>query len=352
MKQVIEDFIMTLSTRINLLNRSNDILDSSRVDEIENIIDRYGVLDTSRYNEKDIDYIADIVGIPPNDKIRSDYPTLDGIIESFIDEYNVARETHLNNRDNEVARYNKYIDLLSKDTLDEAFGDYDELENLMNELGVMISDKWKILAYINQKNVDINAAELELVNLNSKLVVYNNLYLDNESLNNDINNYINDINIDIDMIPNIAKKIADNKYNVDKTRNALATIILNELYKQLKEDNSESTHLMINNTLQYLDLYDEQIINPCKSIVLKYEDILNEEINKGNNINDYMNISINDIENSTNDHDKAVTLKELPIIKRIKETLDNMSTIDPQSDEYISYIKLLGELKEAYSQIQ
>ena len=59
MTQEISNIINELKTRINLLSTMNTNLDSSTVDSIENIIDKYGVLDTSRFNEKDINYICD-----------------------------------------------------------------------------------------------------------------------------------------------------------------------------------------------------------------------------------------------------------------------------------------------------
>ena len=53
-----------------------------------------------------------------------------------------------------------------------------------------------------------------------------------------------------------------------------------------------------------------------------------------------------------NDNDKALTLKRLPIIKSIKETLDNMSNCDRTSEDYINYIKLLSSLNETYKEIK
>ena len=52
------------------------------------------------------------------------------------------------------------------------------------------------------------------------------------------------------------------------------------------------------------------------------------------------------------DNDKALTLKRLPIIKSIKETLDNMSNCDRTSEDYINYIKLLSSLNETYKEIK
>ena len=61
MSQVIEDFINELKARINVLDTTDNLLDSSKVDQIESIIDKYGVLDTERYNVKDIDLLNKII---------------------------------------------------------------------------------------------------------------------------------------------------------------------------------------------------------------------------------------------------------------------------------------------------
>lgn len=353
MSQVINDFIEGLKAKINILYTHTDVLDSSKVDQLENVIDKYGVLDTERYNIKDIDYIADIIGIPENDPVLDNYKELDKIINTFIEDFYSLRKRHIAYREEQSAIYNKYIDILSGNS-DELFGDFDELDSLMDEMGIVKSDRWRIIAYIDKNNIKSKESSLVLLNLNSKLSIYNSLYLDNEELTNAINKYIEDKNIDIDMIPTLAKKIAGTTYDVDKTRNALTTIILNELYKQLKEDEVEdidNISAMINNALEYLDLYEENIINPCRDIIVKYDDLLDEETNKGNNINDYMNISLNDIEKLVGDHDKAVALKGLPIIKRIKDTLNSMKGLDRSSDEYISYLKLLIDLENAYKEI-
>ncbi len=350
MSQVIEDFINELKARINVLDTTDNLLDSSKVDQIESIIDKYGVLDTERYNIKDIEYIAYVLGISSDDKILTNYSKLDKVIDNFIKDFDNRRKTHIANKENEIAMYEKYIDLLTNNS-NSLFGDYKELNTLMNNLGILPSDKWKIISYIDDKNIELKANELELINLKNKLSIYNTLYLDNAELNHEINKTVKDMDIDIDMIPSLSKKIAGNKYNINKTRNALTTVILNELYIGLK-NNPDNTVIqeVIVGAFDYLDSYEIAIINPSKDIVVKYEDLLEEEINKGN-INDYMNISLEDIEKLVNNHDKALKLKKLPIIKRIKDTLNSMNEINEESTEYISYLKLLMDLDEAYKEL-
>ena len=352
MNQVIENFINELTTRIDLLNTMGDNLDSSKAEEIEKIIIKYGSINTKVYDSSDISILAKILRINENDSVLTNYEVLDELVKNYIEEYNTVKDTHEENSASETNIYKKYIKLLSEDNT-ELFTDYEELDDLMSELGVSVSDKWKIIAYLDNKNIKNNLNSIFTINLNSKLIVLNKLYLSDEDMKNDINEYVKDKNIDIDMIPELANRIAESKYNKDEVKNALATIILNELFQQLLEDGDYSIiEEMVNNTFKYIDNYEDSVIAPCQNIIVEYEDLLNEEINKGNDINTYMNISIDDIDNLVNDRAKAVTLKRLPIIKSIKETLDNMKECDRSSDEYIDYIRLLSNLNEAYKEIK
>ena len=354
MNQVIENFINELTSRINLLNTMGDNLDSSRVDKINTIIDKYGSIDTAKYTKDDIDAISDVLRITDNDPIKSDYIALDKAINDFIEEYNVIKVSHEDNLNSSTSLYKKYVDLLSEDNK-ELFVDYEELNNIMSDLGISIADKWQIIKYLDTKNIKNNESNILAINLNSKLIVLNNLYLSDDNLKEVINDYIKDKSIDISMIPGLTNKIANDTYDKDKVRNALGTLILNELYQQLlesQEDNYDILQKMVNETLSYIDSYEDMIIAPSKEIVINYDEILNEEINKGNDLETYIDISLDDINALVNDKDKALTLKRLPIIKSIKDTLDNMNNCDRTSEDYINYIKLLSNLNEAYKEIK
>ena len=355
MNQSVENFINELKTRIDLLGMINQSLDSSKIDQIENIIDKYGLIDTQRYNPKDIEYIASVMGLPMNDDTLTNYRRLDDEIKNYIDEFNEIRKTNIEFKTKEINMYQKYIDLLSND-FTELFKDYDELNELMSNVFTPVSDKWQILSYINSKNIKLKEGSLLAINLSNKISIYNRLYLSNDEVTNMINDYIKDKNLDLDMIPSIATKLSNNTYNVDAVRNALSTIILNELYKDLLNniddpENKDNIVSMINDTLLYIDNYEENIINPSINLIIKYEDLLNEELEKGNNINNYMNISIEDLE-KTVDHEKALMLKELPIVKRIKETMDNINNTNSSKEEYVDYIKLLSSLNDAYLELK
>ena len=261
-------------------------------------------------------------------------------------------------RDSEISIYNKYIELLSKEKFDELFDDFEELEELMEDLGIPYSDRYKILEHIDSTNFNTKSYGVSVINLNSKLVLYNNLYLNNKALVEEIDNRLANVNIDLDMIPNIAKKLS-NENNYEEVHNIVVTLILNELFKRLIEsidkDDMKNVHeleLTINDTLKHAENFDESIINPTRNIILNYEDLLNEEINKGNDINTYMNISLDDLEKTYNSHEKAMSLKILPLVKSMKETLENMKEADKTSDEYIEYMKLLMNLNEAYREIK
>ena len=354
MDQAIETFIKELKDRIDLLSSINQSLDSSKVDQIENIIDKYGLIDTQRYNVKDIEYIASIMGLPMTSDVLTNYDKLNESIKNYIDEFNEIRKTNIAFKTQEINMYQKYIDLLSND-FTELFCDFDELNSLMSNVFTPVTDKWRIIAYINQQNIKLKEGSLLAININSKLSIYNKLYLSNADLKNYVDEYIKNKNIDIDMIPGISSKLANDTYSRDDIRNTLSTIILNELYKDLLNnidtDNKDNIVEMINNTLNYLDNYEENIINPSMSVILKYEDILNQEINSGHNINDYINITLEDLEKNYS-HDQAVVLKELPVVKRIKETMDNIENTETTSDEYVEYLKLLSSLNKAYQELK
>ena len=355
MKQVIKNFVDELTSRVNLLSTMDDNLDSSRVDKVQEIIDKYGVLDTKTYTKKDVNTIGDIIKMP-SDNIK-DYEAFDKAVKDFIDEYNTIKDTHEDNTSKTTNIYNKYIKLLTSEKLDKLFTKYNELEELMSDMGLSVRDKWQIIEYIDELNIKSREDSIYNINLNSKLVIYTGLYLNNEDLNKQILKQISDISIDVDMIPMLAKKIAGNKQDVTKVQNALTTIIINELYQQLlenKDDQEAVSNLqeMVNLALTYIDSYEDKIIKPAEDLIIKYEDLLNEEIEKGTNIDDYLDITVNDLDKELNDRTKAINLKSLPIIKSIKDTLNNMYKCDKSSDDYIEYLRLLTSLNNAYKEVQ
>ena len=177
--------------------------------------------------------------------------------------------------------------------------------------------------------------------------------MNNEDLNKTILKNIKDISIDIDMIPSLAKKITTGKMDITKVQNALATIILNELYQQLletkDEDSIKNLQEMVELTMQYIDSYEDKIIKPAEEVIVLYEDLLNEQLEQGKDINEYVDVAIEDIDE---DRTKAINLKALPIIKSIKETLNNLYKCDKASDEYIEYLNLLTSLNNAYKEVK
>ena len=355
MTQEISNIINELKTRINLLSTMNTNLDSSTVDSIENIIDKYGVLDTSRFNEKDIDYICDELGL--SETIRTEYNKLDKTIESYINDFNTMLKNQKEIRNKEIDLYQKYIDIFSSDKLDDIFGDFEELDGLLNDLCISTEDKWKILEFIDKLNIATKEYGIYAINLNSRLGIYNSIYLDNKELVDKVSKEISNINIDIDMIPNLASKLSSGN-NYDEVYNIITVLVLNELYKQLREniankdkDKIEIVTDMIDNTLDYLNTIDDSIIKKCNDIVIEYEELLNEEINKGNDIKQYMNVSIEDLENTVSSHEKAIMLKELPIINSIKETINSLKE-EKTNEEYADSIKLLNNLFDAYEEIK
>lgn len=346
MEQVIKSFIDELNTRINLITSMDDMLDSSKVDQLKSIIDTYDGIDSSKFSKEDLDTVLSIV----NSESTSDYDLINEAIKQYIDDYNTTKSTHEENTQNSVSLYKKYIDILegnSKETID-----YDEVSEIMSELGLSIPDKWKVLLYMDKMNCDNNIDIITLLNLRSKLNTYNRLYLTNKELSNYIEDYIKDINIDIGMIPSITKKLTNDTYDEDKIKNALCTIILNELYKELSEltedDQKENISKMINETLEYIDNYEDKIINPIKDIIINYDELLNEELNKGNDINTYLDISVDDIEKLVGDHEKAVNLKRLPLIKSMKDTIKSIDECDKSSEDLVNYLNLLTDLNKLY----
>ncbi|MBR6073573.1 MAG: hypothetical protein IKP76_04560 [Bacilli bacterium] len=349
MEQVIKTFLDELNDRVNLITSMDDKLDSSKVDQLKSIIDKYGVLDSSKFNKEDLEYVLSIV----NTESTTDNKLIDEAINQFIDDFNTAKKTHITTTESSVNKYRKYIDILNGNDR-ELFIDFDELNEIMSELGTPIPDKWKIISYINECNINNNKDMITLLNLNSKLNTYNKLYLDNKDLNNYIEESIKDLNIDIDMIPSLSKKIANNTYDENKVKNAMSTIILNKLYNELSEstDDKQKDNLqeMINDTLNYIDDYEDKIVNPIKDIIINYEDLLNEEINKGNDINTYLDISVDDLEKLVGDRDKALALKKLPLIKSMKDTINSIDECDKSSDDLINYLNLLNDLNKLYTE--
>ena len=348
MEQVIQKFIDELTSRVDLLNSMDDNLDSSKVNQVEGIINKYDEIDSSKFNKEDLDTIISIV----NTESTTDFELINQAIKQYIDDYYTAKDTHEVSSESSINKYSKYIDILNGKS--NLFIDFDELDEIMSEVGITIPERWQIISYINDMNINNNQDKIAILNLNGKLNTYNKLYLDNESLSDYIKDSIKDLNIDIDMIPSLSKKLAGNSYDEDKVRNALTTIILNELYKDLKhttdKDAINNLQHMVSDALNYIDNYEDKIINPIKDIIVDYEDLLNEEINKGNDLKTYVDISIDDLEKLVGDRDKAINLKRLPLIKSMKDTIKSIDECDKSSDDLIDYLNLLNDLNKLYTE--
>jgi hypothetical protein len=351
MKQVINNFVEELQNRVSILSSMNNNLDSSKVDKLNKIITKYDGISSDKFTKTELKTVSEILKIDLTDKIN--YSELDKSIKDYLDEFNTVKDTHDDFSSNEIKTYNKYIELLTSNKLDKVFTKFSELDELMSELGLSVKDKWKIISYINDLNIKSKEDSIYNINLNSKLVIYTGLYLNNEDLNKTILKNIKDISIDIDMIPSLAKKITTGKMDITKVQNALATIILNELYQQLletkDEDSIKNLQEMVELTMQYIDSYEDKIIKPAEEVIVLYEDLLNEQLEQGKDINEYVDVAIEDIDE---DRTKAINLKALPIIKSIKETLNNLYKCDKASDEYIEYLNLLTSLNNAYKEVK
>ena len=358
MTQEIENIIKELNARIDLLSSTDEKLELSKVSSVLSITNKYGKIDSTLFSDEDLNKLYELLNIEENSSLRTDKELLNDYLNKYINDNKELKGNLDDIRSNEIELYKKYINILTSSKFDELFNDFDELDELFNDLGIQPADKWQILKHIDYANFNTKEYGLFAININSKLIQFNNIYLTNKPLVEEIDNKLTNMNIDLGMIPNLVKRFSKNG-NDEEVHNIIVTLILNELYKRLidyinKEemDKVHEVELTIKEALKYANNFEESIVSPTEEIVLSYDKLLSEELNKGNDIKSYMSISIEDLEKTYESHDKAVNLKLLPIVNSMKETLSSMKETDETSEEYTDYLKLLMNLNEAYNEIK
>src|SRR5574344_353754 len=390
----VANFIKELNIRLDLFNNSMIInnLDSSKADNVNEILNKYihkspeemNVQDICAMKYDDINDILSLIGLSKEERnyllldfnpaiysiktnkddsriceLNKYFDNLRKIIDNYINEFKVISESQKDLKKEKIELYHKYIDLLSCDSFNKPFSDFEELNKLMSSIALSSEDRWNILKYIDECNIKTNKFGVNNINVINHIAYNNGQYLNNKELVDLVKNETKDMDVDIDLIPSISKSIAQRSgYKSRDVVNVLGSLVCNTLYDEYLKDVKDNDEEKINNvismikeTLKYIDDKYATTVEKAKEIVINSNDIYKDEIKKGNDVMKYMDISIQDIELDNISHEKAVALKSLPVVKTISETLDKMSLLDKSSKAYNSYCKLLNNLEDAYQDI-
>lgn len=369
----IKAFLEELKNRIELLsgNKVTENIDNSKINEINSILTRYSISDERELNahdlmtvsKDDIQKLLTYVGQNPDsidymmNRLDEYYESIANIINKYITDFISIGTNQAQMFNEKIGLYQKYIDLFEQKKFDEPFDEINELSRIMSEVGLPDEDKWKILAYIAEKNND--TIEDTDVNLGSR--INNELekletYLSDEEVSKIIKARLETEEVDIDTIPTIANSLKDlTGLPLEIMTNIVSALIADNLFHQFeisgnKEDKEELKEI-INTVLSYVtDVLDPAIYAAEKIKCEKLEFYYNS-INNGIDeamIKEYMELPLSEIEGANISREYAIDLKELSVLKAIFETLETVSSTDLDTPEYQKIVNVLKKLNEQY----
>lgn len=287
------------------------------------------------------------------------FEELKKMIENYLNDYQNLNINQADMRSNKVNEYTQYIHLLEQGEFLEPFDTLDELLKLMNNLAIAIEDKWRILTYIANQNISYGQKEFSNINLARKIYVINDRFIDpDEDIASVIKKKLELVDdIDIDLIPKLSRIIAqDENLELERTQNIICALLLNSLFESYKKEAAENTEALsiieenMQSILEYCKFEESTVVKEARIIVMSTQEFFLR--NNSEKINQYVDLSINEIMNSHNvSRDTAIDLKTLPVLKSISETLDKIDRLSEQSEDYELCCGVLDELVNAYNHL-
>lgn len=276
------------------------------------------------------------------------------MIIRYMSEFQERNKSENNYNNEKRQKCEKYIELFSKTELDHylTVQEYEELKKDIKNFGTLVSDIINLIKYINYLNIKLSKDSSIDVNLTSRVSQIGNKYLtDNKEIVKLATNIISSDKFDLDLLPSIVSEYKKDEVEQEELINTIKALIINSFYHKYEEmvENKNDINAIreiksiINNILEEIENND--------SIILDTQKILEE--NKAllqNNSEDamrYIEMTSSEIENEIG----TVNGKALPILIKMKETLEHLLNTKQDSKEYLIVRKLLEELIKEYNKI-
>lgn len=379
----VTNLISELETRINMLSsvevKAN--LDTKSFDEITNIVKKYTErapqdieeLDLIKFRISDIDELLHIMGVSPteinrilvsfnkNVKLYQDedsveafsfFTSIKNMISSYISSFINIDKAQNDIQNEKVTEYQRIIDILKSEKLETPFEDMEMLMKLMTSLAMSNEDKWNILAHIANLNLSIAENKTEEYNYGSLIdSIYEEYVSDNSELVELIEKEVLSQEVDVELIPTYAAKLADESgHSTMLIQNIIVALIAHNIYSryQNSEENREELESILKLTLEQQVSTSSFIIETTKEILSRnktlYENI-NEDVMR------YLDMTIASIEEEGYSREEAIELKTLPILKTMAEVIDKASSLDESSKDYATCIEILTGFIESYANV-
>lgn len=375
----IKSFLEELKKRIELLSSSKvtENVDNSNYDELMNKLSLYGVASEETISEssiKDIneEELRQLLLLADVNQDSADYiiahlshdafySKIADILNKYISDYKsigLSQNAMINDK---ISLYQKYITLFEKEKLSEPFEELNEISKVMSEVGLPDQDKWRILEYIalaNTKTID----EVDL-NLSIRIErEYDQIksYLEDDEIKSILAKKFTDEEIDIDTIPTIASKLAE-ELNLDSdivnniVTVSLASKKLDELNSVDKEEYQNEFIAIINDILEFIIPLHKECVYEARKIKESTQDFYYDSIQNGISdemIDSYLETPVSLIEEGNITHERAVELKELSVLKPLYETLSTAEDLDKTTPEYEKATNILSKLVEQYELLE
>lgn len=402
-KASVNNLITELEKRIQLLTSGTTSANLNRdtYDELVSIITSYTHMSSSRltseditnFRLKDIERILDIICVDDSTKnmiinnfnsnvysvknsrnktrvleMMKFFEEIRKIILGYIEQFETINSNQQNVQDTKVAEYRFYIDLFSKETFDQLFTeeDIEKLLKLMSNIAIPLNDRQHILQYVAEQNLKVPKKDNprlseEHLNIMSKVNNLHNTYvIGHSNEKEEIEKELDSNEIDIDLLPTIAKEIAQKK-RLDENLvcgiliSMVSSSLLNAYEKAIDEGMPDeviySYKTKLDDVLSLEDNKEYSELSSARKIIADTHDFYTLQTTKGVNVSDYLDMLLTEIESTGVDRETAIDLKTLPLIKSISETLDKIDKLDKNSEDYSLCRGMLYELTQAYQNL-
>lgn len=389
-KTSIDEFVMELQARIDLLNSSlvssNVSSNEESIEKIKEIIGLYTeislinltISDVYSISLTDIKKILKLIGrndeyieetlemLKKNDKDLNIYEAIRKMIVDYVSEFYSMQKSQGEVISNSIQEYQRIIDLLSSDNTFELADDINHLMNIMNSVNLANDSKANILVHIANKNSEnyIEKMNYDVSKLIDNLV--SNYYPLEGTLEYDvISKYPfsgEETHNDISVISSKLHKEANCSYSI-MYNNATAYLIKKSSKRFYEEDNvSKKVEIKeyIASLAQSIIGIEDEIIRESEAIVDEYSDIFETLSQEGyTNYQEYEELSIDELKDKYDSFEIATQLKKSSIVRYIMENLNKVKTYNlkdityEEEEEYYLTLDKLFELKlilEDYSE--
>ncbi len=383
-RKSIKEFLKELKNRIELLS-SNQVtanIDNANINAINQVLKKYNLnsasstsITPSTIKQMQTGDIKDLLMFtntadPAIDYLlthldqEETYAKIASTIKKYIEEFMSIGLNQTTMFNDKIGTYQKYITLFEKEenfACGKVFEEFNELSKIMSEVGLSDENKWPILEYVaimNQFPIDTKYFDISTkINIEyAKVEEY--LTSQNESI---IVDYLNNNSVDIDIIPTIARNLAASlDLPVEVIINILSVMIASGLYDNLINVDKEMHDEYLDNiafSLSFVKPLKDPLIYQAISIKKNTEEFFFNSVNNqgitNQMINEYLDTPISLIESSNNvSRETAIEYKELAVLKPIYETIDTISSMSPDTDEYKKALNILSKLIEQYNLLE